>query len=208
MLHQKMKALERSQHFPKRSRAANSPVQGPIWLIFFIPFTTIWLSLLPARVLVTCKNEEDLINLYQGTLETHHYTFTVFFTNLIQRFLSPYKMVHYLSYFRFANAVHSDVTPTLMFFNNCCLTNVILIQFGIKHVELVARCLNEWKNTNGFGNNHLISLQGAAFLCLRQHISNCNNMQMMFAHAGILLTFKQWIDEYLVELKDFDYSCS
>ena len=31
---------------------------------------------------------------------------------------------------------------------------------------------------------------------------------MPFAHAGILLSFMQWIDEYLVALKDFDYSCS
>ena len=58
----------------------------------------------------------------------------------------------------------------LEFFNNCCLRNVSLIQFEIKNVELVARCLNQWKNTKGLGNNRLTSLPGAAFLCLRQHM--------------------------------------
>ena len=38
--------------------------------------------------------------------------------------------------------------------------------------------------------------------------SNCNNSRMMFAHAGILLSFMQRIDEYLLALKDFDYSYS
>ena len=66
--------------------------------------------------------------------------------------------------FRFGYAVHSGVTPTLMFFNNCRLTNVSLAQFEIKHFELVARCLNQWKNMNSFGNNRLITLPGAAFL--------------------------------------------
>ena len=79
-----------------------------------------------------------------------------FSTILIQRcflynLLSPYKMDHYLPQFRFAHAVHSDVTPTLVLFfiNNCCLTNMSLIQFENKHFEQVARCLNQWKNTNG-----------------------------------------------------------
>ena len=31
---------------------------------------------------------------------------------------------------------------------------------------------------------------------------------MTFAHAGILLTFMQWVNEYLVALKDSDYACS
>ena len=31
---------------------------------------------------------------------------------------------------------------------------------------------------------------------------------MKFTHAGILLSFMQQIDEYLVALRDFDYSCS
>ena len=50
-------------------------------------------------------------------------------------------MDHYLPLFRFAHAVHSDVTPTFVFFNNCRLTNVNLIQFEIKQFEQVARCL-------------------------------------------------------------------
>ena len=36
-----------------------------------------------------------------------------------------------------------------MFFNNCGLTNVRLVQFEIKHFELVAKCLNQWRNING-----------------------------------------------------------
>ena len=76
-------------------------------------------------------------DVYLGTLETHHYTFTVFSTILIQRcflyhFLSPYKLDPYLPRNRFAHAVHSDVTLTLVFFNNCRLTNVSLIKFEIK----------------------------------------------------------------------------
>ena len=31
---------------------------------------------------------------------------------------------------------------------------------------------------------------------------------MTFAHAGILLSFMQWANEYLVALKDSDYACS
>ena len=40
-------------------------------------------------------------------------------------------MDHDLPKFRFANAVHSDVTLTLVFFNNCRLTAVRLVQFGL-----------------------------------------------------------------------------
>ena len=47
------------------------------------------------------------------------------------------------------HAVYSDVALTLTFFNNCRLTTVRLIQFENKHFELVARCLNQWKNTKG-----------------------------------------------------------
>ena len=47
-----------------------------------------------------------------------------------------------LPLFRFAHAVHSDVTLTLLFFNNCRLTTVRLVQLKSKHFELVDRCLN------------------------------------------------------------------
>ena len=88
-----------------------------------------------------------------------------------------------------------------------------LIQFEIKHFEQVASCLNQWKNRKDFGNNRLITHPDAAFLCISQQMvslifSNCNNRRMTFAHAGILLSFMQRIDEYLVALKDFDYLCS
>ena len=68
------------------------------------------------------------------------------------------------------------------------------------------------ENTNGFGNNRLITLPGAAFLCKRQHMvslnfSNCNNRRMTFAHARILLSHMHRIDEYPVALKDIDCSC-
>ena len=45
-------------------------------------------------------------------------------------------MDHDLPQFRFAHAVHSDVTSTSVFFNKCRLTNVSLIQFENKHFEL------------------------------------------------------------------------
>ena len=79
-------------------------------------------------------------------------------------------MDHYLPYFRFAHAVHSDVTPTLVFFNNCLLTNVSLNQFESKHFEQVVKCLNQLKSTNGFGNNPSITLPGKTCLCLCQHM--------------------------------------
>ena len=74
-------------------------------------------------------------------------------------------MDHDLPLFRFAHAVHSDEISTLVFFNNCRLTNVNLIQFENKHIKVVARCLNKWKNIKVFRNNRLITLPLAAFLC-------------------------------------------
>ena len=65
-------------------------------------------------------------------------------------FLSSCKMDRDLPWFRFAHAVHSDVISTQVFFKNCLLTNVNLIQFENKHFKLVARCLNKWKNTDIF----------------------------------------------------------
>ena len=59
-------------------------------------------------------------------------------------------MDHDLPQFRFDNAVHSDVTLTLVFFNNCRLTAVRFVQFKSEHFELVARCLNQLKNKKKF----------------------------------------------------------
>ena len=97
-----------------------------------------------------------------------------------------------------------------MFFNNCRLTNLSLIQFEIKPFEQVARCLNQWKNTNGFRNNRLITLPGAGFLCLRQNIVSLifQTVNTDECRLRILLSFMRQIDEYLVALKDFGYSCS
>ena len=72
------------------------------------------------------------------------------------------------------------------FFNNCRLTNVSLIQFEIKHFEQVARCLNQRKNTNGFGNNCLINVSLLTSAYVQSYFSKCNNRRMTFAHAGIL----------------------
>ena len=44
-------------------------------------------------------------------------------------------------------------------------TAVRLVKFKSKHFDLVARCPNQLKNKNSFGNNRLITLQVAAFLC-------------------------------------------
>ena len=74
-------------------------------------------------------------------------------------------MDHNLPLFRFAHAVHSDVISTSVFFNNCRLTNVNLIQFENKHFQVVARCLNKRKNTKVFFiDNRFITLPLAAFL--------------------------------------------
>ena len=68
----KMKALECSQDFShygdfsRRSRAANSAVLGPIWPNFELVRDVM-------VVLVTCKNEEDLVKM--KALEcSQHYT--------------------------------------------------------------------------------------------------------------------------------------
>ena len=52
--------------------------------------------------------------------------------------------------FQLAHAVNSDIIPTLVFFNNCRLTNVNLIQFENKQCEVVARCLNQKKKHKRF----------------------------------------------------------
>ena len=81
------------------------------------------------------------------------------------------------------------------------------IEFENKRFELVARCLNQWKNTKDFGCNRLITLPGAVFPCYRQSFfSNCNNGRKTFAHAAILLSFMQRVEDYLVARKDFDFS--
>ena len=67
--------------------------------------------------------------------------------------------------FQFAHVVHAGYTPTLVFFNNCRLTNVSLVQFENKRFKLVARCLNQCKNMKVLRNNHLVTLPVAAFLC-------------------------------------------
>ena len=103
-----------------------------------------------------------------------------------------------------------------MFFNHCRLKTVRLIQFEIKHFEPVARCLtcNQWKNTRKISEIIVYlhsQVQRVFFLTSaydQSYFSNCNNRRISFAHAGILLSFMQHIDEYLVALKDFDYSCS
>ena len=48
-------------------------------------------------------------------------------------------MNHDLPLFRLAYTVHSDITLTLVFFNNCNLANVSLIQFENKHLEVEAK---------------------------------------------------------------------
>ena len=66
---------------------------------------------------------------------------------------------------RMFHAVHSDVTLTLVFFNNRRLTTVRFDQFKSKHFELVASCLNQRKNKTIFGNNRLMTFPVAEFLC-------------------------------------------
>ena len=140
-------------------------------------------------------------------LETHHFTFTVSSTLLIwgcflYHFLSSCKMDHDLPWFRFAQAVHSDVISTLVFFNNCHLTNVNFIQFETRHLYVVARSFNKWKNTKVFRNNVLLHSHSQRFFAnVSLKFSNINNRRVTSAHVGILLSFMQLIEEYLLAIK-------
>ena len=89
------------------------------------------------------------------------------FEDVFHHFLSAYTMDHDLPYFRFAHAVHSDVTLTLLFSDNCEISSI----FKSKRIELVAKYLTRRKNkkvSEMIGNTRLITHQVAAFLCLRQ----------------------------------------
>ena len=93
-----------------------------------------------------------------------------------------------------------------------------LIQFEIKHFKLVSRCLNQWKYTNGCGNNHLITLQGAAFPCWRQHIviDSCKtNKHRQFKKKEVekissrkLKIFSLWCRTYMYHHRNLIYSKS
>ena len=99
-----------------------------------------------------------------------------------------------------------------MFFNKCRLSNVSLIHLEIKHFEQVASCLNQWKKGTVSEISFNYTPRRSVSLLTsgngQSYFSNCNNKRMTFAHTGILLFFMQRIDECLVALKDFDYSCS
>ena len=63
--------------------------------------------------------------------------------------------------FDFLILVHSDVTPTLVFFNNCHLTIVRLIQFENNHFELADRFIKfAFENKHRFENFFVLIMEG------------------------------------------------
>ena len=111
-------------------------------------------------------------------------------------------MNHDLPCFRFAHAVHSDVISTKVFFNNCRLTNVNLIQFENKHFKVVARCLYKWKTQQFSEIIVLLHPRSHRFFAnVSLKFSNINNRRVTSAHVAILLSFMQLIEEYLLATK-------
>ena len=113
-------------------------------------------------------------------------------------------MDHDLPLFQFAHAVHSDVILTSVFFNNCRLTNVNLIQFENKHLQVVARCLKNGK-TQKFSEIIVLlhSHSQRFFANVSLKFSNINYRGVTSPHVAILLSFMQLIDEYLLATKFF-----
>ena len=95
-----------------------------------------------------------------------------------------------------------------MFFNNCRLANVNLIQSENKHFKVLARCLNKWKNTKVSDIIVLLHSNSQRFFAnVSLKFSNINNRRVTAVHVAILLFFKQLIEEYLLAKKrDFGYS--
>ena len=75
-----------------------------------------------------------------------------------------------------------------LFSDNCRLTTVRFIQFKNKDFELVVRCLNQWKNSKGLGNNSLYSQSQRFFANVCLNCSNTYTRQMMFGHVAILFS--------------------
>ena len=95
--------------------------------------------------------------------------------------LSSCTTEHDLPGFRLAHAVHSDVKPTLVFFNNCRLTNVSLSQFENKHFEMVARCFTNDKTQKSFRNNRFLHSNSQRFFAnVSLEFSISNNRRVTF----------------------------
>ena len=117
-------------------------------------------------------------------------------------FLSSCTMEHDLPGFRLAHAVHSNVKPTLVFFNNCRLTNVNMSQFENKHFEMAARCFTNGKTQKSFRNNRFLHSNSQRFFAnVSLKFSNSNNRRMTSANVAILLSFMQLIEEYMLAIK-------
>ena len=89
-----------------------------------------------------------------------------------------------------------------MFFNNCRLTNANLIQFENKHFKVVAKVLINGK-TQKFSEIIVLlhSHWQRFFAKVSLKFSNINNRRVTSAHAAILLSFMQLIEEYLLAAK-------
>ena len=111
-------------------------------------------------------------------------------------------MNHDLPWFRLAYTVHSDITLTLAFFNNCNLANVSLIQFENKHLEVEAKHemfrKKSFNNTPGRSVSLLTSVLNAQTALTGGDFRTC---------CAILLSYMQRIGDYLMALKHFEYPC-
>ena len=116
--------------------------------------------------------------------------------------LSSCTMDHDLQYYRLLYAVHYDEIPTLMFFNNCFLTNVNLIQF---ENNLKTNTLSWQPDVLTNGKTQKVSEIIVLFYSNSQRFfanvslkfSNSNNRRITFAHIAILLSIMHLIEEYL-----------
>ena len=89
-----------------------------------------------------------------------------------------------------------------MFFNNCRLTNVNLIQVENKHYEAVARCLYSGKIQTVLEIIVLLHSHSQRFFAnVSLKFSNSNNRRMTFARVRILLYVMQLFEEYLSAIK-------
>ena len=62
----------------------------------------------------------------------------------------------------------------------------------------------KWKNTEVFRNNRFITLPLAAcFAYVSVRFSNINNRRVTSSHVAELLSFIQFIEEYLLAIKIF-----
>ena len=172
-------------------------------ILFKISHTISFWFLIYNRYRSLLKDSNSLIKvffsifLYWGTLETHHFTFTVssiwlIWGCLLYHFIllqnGPwFAMILICSCCSF----WCNIDVSVFFFKNCRLTNVNLIRFENKHFKVVARCLNKWGKKQKFSKIIVLlhSYSQRFFANVSVKFSNINNKRMTSAHVATLLSF-------------------